>query len=136
MSLFISRAHRTDDIQKPPSVPLQAAQLQLILFVGGLEFWGEYGARAEGGLHYTKGGKPGYYPPFKNMFHSAPLNLWAPFGIKEMTEEEKAKKLNIEVNNGRLAMIGLAGFMANSAIPGAVPVLESIGLKHAPLILL
>ena len=105
---------------------------QLIIFVGGLEFWGEYDAalKGDGEKHYMRGGTPGYYPTFKYMFHKAPLNLYAPFGKRQFSPEERAKKLNMEINNGRLAMIGLAAFMADSAIPGAVPFLEGVGLKH------
>ena len=82
---------------------------------------------ADGMTHYMRGGKPGYFPTFAANVHPCPLNLWDPFGLtKTLTPAEKAKKLNAEVNNGRLAMIGLFGFISASCVPGSVPALDGI----------
>ena len=155
-----------------------------------------------GEKHYVRGGKPGYYPPFKvcgrghwrpishatrtactltltaplaaarhrrrhrdhsstlprlqGIFkaglwpHPLPLSLYDPAGIsKRATAEQKERGLLVEINNGdqtqtqphaaphdtrqahtyvlvllptgRLAMLGIFGFLAESKIPGAVP---------------
>ena len=59
-----------------------------------------------------------------------PFNLYDPFKIsKNKTPEQKAKGLITEINNGRLAMIGLFGFLAETQTPGSVPGLTSLGLK-------
>ena len=85
----------------------------------------------EGQAHYMRGGKPGYFPSLKkNIPHPIPFDLWDPFGFtKKMDAEKKAKRLNMEVNNGRLAMIGLFGFLSEACVPGSVPGLAPF-LKH------
>ena len=55
------------------------------------------------------------------------LNLYDPFGRnKNMTDEQKAKGLVKELNNGRLAMLGIFGFLAESKIEGSVPLLKGL----------
>jgi hypothetical protein len=40
-----------------------------------------------------------------------------------MSEEKKQTRLLAEINNGRLAMIGIMGFLAEGKVPGSVPAL-------------
>jgi hypothetical protein len=122
-----------------------AAKLQIIGVIGFFEYWSEArgitllpwaGKTAENKLdgdgepHYMKGGKPGYFPSFAKL-PLFPLNLFDPFGLtKKLSEEEKARKLNIEINNGRLAMLGLMSLVSEAKVPGAVPLLNGLIKKY------
>ena len=110
-----------------------AAKVQILCVIGFIEMWGETSAalEADGQAHYVRGGKPGYYPSFKGRFpHPVPLDLWDPFGFtKKMSPERKEKALLAEVNNGRLAMIGIFGLC--SASKGLiVPGLDTLGIAR------
>eukprot|EP00325_Prymnesiales_sp_UTEX-LB-985_P010209 CAMPEP_0174714056 /NCGR_PEP_ID=MMETSP1094-20130205/16231_1 /TAXON_ID=156173 /ORGANISM="Chrysochromulina brevifilum, Strain UTEX LB 985" /LENGTH=253 /DNA_ID=CAMNT_0015913321 /DNA_START=89 /DNA_END=850 /DNA_ORIENTATION=+ len=108
-------------------------KLQILGAIFLLELWGEGSTTlASGGeKHYMKGGKPGYFPSFdlfRETVHPLPLNLWDPLGFtSKMTPERKEKALLAEINNGRLAMIGIIGFV--SASKGLiVPGMDGLGL--------
>ncbi|GMH66932.1 hypothetical protein TrLO_g8436 [Triparma laevis f. longispina] len=112
------------------ALPL-GAKVQILLFVGFLEFYSELtpGEGSEAGLtHYMKGGVPGKYPTFDAIPHWMPFNtLYDPFKYsKNMSEETKQKRLLAEINNGRLAMLGIFGFLSAQTIPGSVPLLADV----------
>jgi len=107
-----------------------ASKVQIIAFIGFLEWYSELSAD-EGGnsgqLHYTKGGKPGAFPTFDAVPHKVPFNLYDPFNFtKNKTEEQKKRGLIAETNNGRLAMLGIFGFLCEQTIPGSVPLLDGV----------
>merc|ERR1711972_896403 len=82
-----------------------AAKLQILGVIGFLEMFSETTTALEisGEKHYVRGGKPGFYPSLE-------------------------KALVAEINNGRLAMIGIFGLI--SASKGLqVPVLDGLGIK-------
>lgn len=111
-----------------------SAKLQIIAFVGFLEFY-----REVTGKHYMKGGKIGEFPEFDSkVIPGGALNLYDPFGwSRKKTEQEKAEGLIKELNNGRLAMLGIMSFLAAGKIEGSVPALRFIphydGEVMAPL---
>jgi len=107
----------------------EIAKWQIILFVGVMEALRENKAvlAGDGEKHYMKGGKPGYFPTFDMVPHPVPFTLYDPFGAtKKFSEEKKANLRLKEINNGRLAMIGLFGFLAEGSVPGSVPLLKGV----------
>jgi hypothetical protein len=108
----------------------EAAKVQIILGVGFLEWWSEL-RLVPGELHYMKGGKPGYIPDFDavpdELPHWVGLNLYDPLKFSaSKTAEQKERGLLVELNNGRLAMVGLMGFLAEGKVPGSVPLLKGV----------
>jgi hypothetical protein len=100
-----------------------SAKWQIISFVGFLEFYNEVT-----GTHYMRGGKPGDFPDFDaSVIPGGALNLYDPLGwSKNRSEEAKADGLVKEINNGRLAMIGIMGFLAEGKVEGSVPLLTGV----------
>jgi len=113
------------------AIPLWA-KYQIVGVIGFLEFWDEVSGME--GQHYMRGRQPGKYPSldyFRKEVHWVP-DLYDPFGNnKKMTEEKKKTRLLAEINNGRLAMLGIFGFLVADKIPGSVPLLEQIAKPYA-----
>ena len=110
------------------AIPVNA-KLQIIAWVGFLEFYSEIA-----GTHYMKGGVPGKFPSFKEtpISQILPVDLYDPMGMSSSMSAEKSKKgLQAEINNGRLAMLGIFGFLTEAKIPGAVPALSNIVKPYA-----
>jgi len=105
----------------------EGAKIQILLFVGFLEFWNETQNR-----HYMRGGRPGDFPDFNSeIIPGGALNLYDPFGwSSKRSDADKASGLLKEINNGRLAMIGIMGFVSEAKVPGSVPLLTGIIPKY------
>jgi len=95
-----------------------ASKAQIIGFVGFLEWY----------WYVNKTDKIGEYPSLKGgVPHPIPYNLFDPFGTTKGRKPEKNKaSLLAEINNGRLAMIGIFSFVTAETIPGSVPLLKDI----------
>jgi len=63
------------------------------------------------GTHYTKGG-------------SMPTIIFPPIDFSSVDPVELKKRQSRELNNGRLAMIGIMSFIAAANVPGSVPILK------------
>jgi len=105
------------------------AKWQIFGLIAALELWSECAMDK----HYMSGGQPGAFPSFepirKEIGHPT-LDLFDPFGFsKKKTPEQKEKGLVIEINNGRLAMLGIMAFVSENKVPGAVPGLAGLGLS-------
>mmetsp|Transcript_18173 Transcript_18173/g.37064 ORF Transcript_18173/g.37064 Transcript_18173/m.37064 type:complete len:258 (+) Transcript_18173:68-841(+) len=112
------------------ALPL-GAKIQIILFVGFLEFYSELtpGEGSDVGLtHYMRGGVPGKYPDFDGVPHWMPFRtLYDPFKYsKSMSDSDKQRRLLVEINNGRLAMLGIFGFLSAQTVEGSVPALAGV----------
>jgi Chlorophyll A-B binding protein len=115
------------------ALPIESKH-QILAFIGFLEVYSELATSVTdpsiGIKHYMKGGKPGEFPKFGQaggIPHPVPLNYFDPFGLsKNKSAEAKAKGLRAEINNGRLAQLGLFGFLCEQTIPGSVPALSGI----------
>lgn len=110
-----------------------AAKWQIFTIIAALELWDEADGGAENPSHYMRGRKVGRYPTFqlfRDNVHWV-LDLYDPFNLsKNMSQEKKDKRLIMEINNGRLAMIGIFGFLAADAVPGSVPALNSFATPY------
>jgi len=107
----------------------EGAKWQIFSVIGFLEFWSEL--TRPGKVHYMKGGKPGEFPDFvsgkEGIPHPVPFNLYDPFKFsKNKTAEQKERGLIVELNNGRLAQIGILGFLCEQKMAGSVPLLTGI----------
>jgi hypothetical protein len=108
-----------------------AAKWQIFGIIALLEIFDEAGGAGDGsGDHYTNTRQPGKFPtaqPFRDNVHFV-LDLYDPFGFsKNKSAEKKARGLKAEINNGRLAMLGIFGFLTADKVPGSVPLLEKLG---------
>lgn len=110
-----------------------AAKWQIFTVIAALELWDEANGGLDGGLHYMKGRTPGKYPSFSFFRENVHFvfDLYDPFNLNgKMSQEKKDRRLIMEINNGRLAMIGIFGFMAADAVPGSVPFLNSFATPY------
>jgi len=117
--------------QQWDAVPL-GAKWQIFAVISMLELWDECGGG--GDLpHYTNGRQPGKYPTFtlfRDNVHFV-LDLYDPLGFnKKMSDETKERRLTAELNNGRLAMLGIFGFLSADKIAGSVPALSKIAIPY------
>jgi len=112
----------------------EAAKWQILIVISFFELWGEQSGADDGQPHYMRGGMPGRFPTFdlfRNTVHPVPFNLYDPFGFsKNRSKEKQDAGLVAEINNGRLAMIGIMGFMAAVKVDGSVPLLNSVAQHY------
>ena len=107
-------------------------KVQILFAIGLAEFHSEFGKTAEGKgykQHFTRGGPfPGNQiertaSGWQDVWGGKVLNI--PFGPED-TDQKFRIQQNAELNNGRLAMIGIMGFSAAALVPGSVPALDGL----------
>jgi len=106
-----------------------SAKFQIFAVILFLEAWSEIPSDSH--QHYMAGGKPGAYPDFTTgedgIPHPVPFNFYDPFKLSsKRSAEAKERGLVVEINNGRLAMIGIMGFVAANSVEGSVPLLSGV----------
>jgi len=96
---------------------------QIILTVGLLEFLDEVDGEVdpETGVfavnHWAYGGRaPGSHPLFKRRNNNK----------KQIDEQKMTKRQCKEINNGRLAMLGIMGSISAASVPGSIPLLKNV----------
>ena len=67
------------------------------------------------GEHYMKGGQ-------------FPTMVFPPIDFSGVSDATMDRKRTSEINNGRLAMIGIMSFIAANAVPGSVPALAGLDM--------
>ncbi len=101
------------------AIPL-AGKIQIFGIIGMLESYGEILPQ-----HYCNGGLPGYYPPIKGNRFELIFNLYDPFNWFD-ENKDKVRGRQVEINNGRLAMLGIFSIISESKVPGSVPLITGL----------
>jgi len=106
-----------------------SAKWQILSVIAFLEFWSELSTSEH--KHYMAGGIPGDYPDFtsgaEGIPHPVPFNFYDPFKFSaNRSAEDKERGLLVEINNGRLAMLGIMGFVSEAKVEGSVPALKGL----------
>ena len=76
---------------------------------------------------FRAGGLPGYFPPIAGRagFGQVGFNLYDPFNWFD-EDKDKVRGRQVEINNGRLAMLGILSVLSESKVPGSVPLITGL----------
>ena len=97
-----------------------AAKVQIFGMIGFLEWWSEtsrspssWTARRTTCAAASRATSPSSRARRSAFPHPVPLNLWDPFGFtsKMLARAARRRRLLAEINNGRLAQIGIIGMI-------------------------